>query len=259
MPRPSPFSENERQLMITLYERGYGPSDIIAQMGLACRPHQISYVISSQGKCLRPKGHLVNVQPISLEAVAFLDGHLLGDGYITRPHDGCSARFGLHLASRFHDFALWTRDVLAGCGIKSYNHCRSTSIFYTAARAALTDMRRRWYPDGYKEIPKDLVLSPNGLTAWYLGDGSLIRQTHGFAAHLYTNSFSFAEVEYLQWCLLDIFDVETTIHQYRHSKNSWSSDPSQAEPVLYIPQRAMPLFFEIIGACPVPSLCHKWP
>lgn len=259
MPRPSPFSENEIQFMIDLYEQGYGPSDIIAQLGLTCKPHQVSYAVSSRRGYLRPKGHLVNVQPISLEAVAFLDGHLLGDGHITRPHDGCNARFGLHLASRFHDFALWAGDVLADCGIKSYNHCRSTSVFYTAARAALTDMRQRWYPDGHKEIPKDLVLSPNGLAAWYLGDGSLIRRPRGVAVRFYTNSFSFAEVEYLQGCLFDTFNIKTTIHRHRPGTSGWATNPFRAVPVLYIPQQEAPLLFEIMGSCPVLSLRHKWP
>lgn len=257
MPRPFLFSEAEAQFIIGLYEQGHGPSDIIAQMGLTCKPHQISYVVSSRGGHLRSKGRLVNVQPLSLEAIAFLDGHLLGDGFISPLRTDGNSRFELHLARRFHDFALWTRDVLANYDIKSYSHRKSTSIFYTAAMTALTDMRQRWYPGGQKKIPRDLALSPDGLLAWYLGDGYSVRG--GRAAKLYTNCFSFAEVEYLQEYLFDTFDIETSIHQHTPGKNSWALNPSRAVPVLYIPQRETPRLFEIMGSCPVPSLYYKWP
>ena len=118
----------------------------------------------------------------------------------------------------------------------------------------MTDMRRRWYPHGVKAVPGDLVLEPIGLMAWYLGDGSLIRQSHGVAAYLYTNNFSFEEADLLQGILWDNFGVGVSIHHRRPGDGGWSSAPNQDAPVLYVPQRNTPRLFEIMGACPIPCM-----
>lgn len=49
----------------------------------------------------------------------------------------------------------------------------------------LTELKKKWYPNGIKIIPKDIILTPETCYWWYLGDGSsgnssLILCTNGF-------------------------------------------------------------------------------
>ena len=36
----------------------------------------------------------------------------------------------------------------------------------------LTEMRKKWYPNGKKSVPLDLILTPTTVLHWYLGDGN---------------------------------------------------------------------------------------
>jgi hypothetical protein len=61
----------------------------------------------------------------------------------------------------------------------------------------LLETRKKWYPNGKKAVPKDLILSEETLLYWFLGDGSIRFQNRAknpmsktFEIKLATDSFS---------------------------------------------------------------------
>lgn len=65
---------------------------------------------------------------------------------------------------------------------------------HTPASSYAAGLRGRWYVEGHKVIPRDIVLSPRLLATWYLDDGSL---TNGQMATLSTHCFTEADVDFL--------------------------------------------------------------
>lgn len=72
----------------------------------------------------------------------------------------------------------------------------------------LADQRRRWYPNGKKQVPLDLVLTPTTLLHWFCGDGKGgdAKGTLG----LCTDSFSQRDVEFLIERLKEDLDISAT-------------------------------------------------
>ena len=106
----------------------------------------------------------------------FLDGHLLGDGSIILSPNGKSACF--IQASKYYEYIMWLANQLVSFGVrilKIYNEI-SYGISYFILRTKyyrdFVKVRKRWYPNGRRIVPKDIHLSPNMLKYWYLDDGS---------------------------------------------------------------------------------------
>lgn len=59
-------------------------------------------------------------------------------------------------------------------------------------------MRIKWYPNGIKIVPRDLILTPKILAYWYMGDGGIWKSKRGSVKlTLYTDSFSFNDIQFL--------------------------------------------------------------
>ena len=121
----------------------------------------------------------VNHVQLSPEAIEFIEGELLGDGYL-QTHSKWSARLGYK--SKYNEYIDWLSKTLASFGIKQsggiamgHPFGRYTSYSYTSlSYEELKPMQERWYPQGKKVVPPDLILTPLVLRQWHIGDGCLI-------------------------------------------------------------------------------------
>jgi hypothetical protein len=118
----------------------------------------------------------------------------LGDGTLVEPW-----RWLLLVQERFHSLGLKTsmsrvqptaRPMIDGRPIRS----GPSWWMRSEVRPELKEERERWYPQGKKSVPQDLVLTPETIAHWICGDGSAVR-TGGF--YLHTQCFTRQECERL--------------------------------------------------------------
>jgi hypothetical protein len=76
-------------------------------------------------------------------------------------------------------------------------------------------IKQRWYPNGKKIIPKDLVLAPITVMNWYLGDGSShISSYRNMYAQLSTQGFCDEGVEQLG----DLLKITIGLSRVRYAR-----------------------------------------
>lgn len=144
--------------------------------------------------------------PLSDRDTQIIEGELLGDGCIPKPHGKAGAMFTYGTSREcYRD---WLCDWFADCGyeVRSYQYVQgadrdgwsetTTYRFETHTYFSLMDLRKRWYPDGEKIVPKGFELSPLSLRHWFIGDGSYPDGSDQLI--LYTDGFDDRSVEYLQ-------------------------------------------------------------
>jgi hypothetical protein len=71
--------------------------------------------------------------------------------------------------------------------------------------------RQRWYPEGLKRVPRDLIFTDEVLAGWFLGDG----HNDGRGLKLCTHNFPRKEVEWLGQELQRKYGYTTAIHADR--------------------------------------------
>lgn len=134
----------------------------------------------------------------------YIDGLLLGDGFISRPSDPPHEHRNLRYAQFFSmKFAEWCQKIVndfkyfginSAIGTTKFHLDNRTNKFYpttviqTNVYPQFKEFRNRWYPFNVKEVPNDIELSPITIKNWYLGDGSIGSDGHNIT--LCTESFS---------------------------------------------------------------------
>jgi len=111
---------------------------------------------------------------LSKEAVIYLDGLLLGDGSLIFSTNKKSVSYK-HSDKR-KEYLVYLRTKLLSFKIESlqiYKDNRGYFHLQTRSYRELVILRKRWYPNNKKSIPQDLILLPETLKNWYIGDGSL--------------------------------------------------------------------------------------
>lgn len=254
------YSETEIDKIVELYISGLGSTRIARRMGKG-KSSQVEYVLRLRQVKMRPagRGRPVNSFPGVSNLRNFIDGLLLGDGCLF-PVVGKHKNSGLIVNQRsdHKDFLSWIQDVLISEDIPSRIHPmskRNAHSLYTPRSIEFTKLRERWYPDG-KQVPKDIHLTPKSFIAWYLGDGT---KHPSDAMQIYTNSFSFPDVEFLASCILRDFGIKATVYEHVPGENSWTKHPNRARPVIYIKASQARWLFGLLGPCPVKSQSYKWP
>lgn len=161
-----------------------------------------------------------------------LDGLLLGDGSYNKRRNS-----RLQVASSKNSFIDGLSAELNILGLpnstyksKLAKHLRSLSYL------ELTNQRKRWYPNGIKAVPNNLILTPIICLFWYLGDGSLTKKDGTIKLH--TNCFSRAEVSNLISQLKSRFGIVS------HIQNNGEY------PIIYIESKSRNDWFTMIGKCP---------
>lgn len=136
--------------------------------------------------------------------VSIVDGLLLGDGRIGEKGllrlEQSKKRLGWleHVAFNLSTIGADTRLIpipprereLEGRKIRH----KGGGLVYTPCYVELQEQKKRWYPEGKKIVPEDVVLTPLSLAYWFCGDGSYDKSG---SLVFYTNSFRKENVERL--------------------------------------------------------------
>jgi len=217
--------------------------------------HTIWYWLKKLKILIRSRGegcHLTqgNHCILSQEAKEWLDGELLGDGCIISRHK-YSAYFAY--GSQYLEYAQYVSDILKSFGIKQSGKIRkqyqkkgnSHGYSYVSRDyEELLPIRKRWYPEGKKIIPRDLKLTPLTLRQEYIGDGYLGHPKNRKPyIELATNGFSILDIE---WLVKQLNNLGFKATQ-RYSSNT-----------IRISAHFTKAFLDYIGKCPVECYQYKW-
>lgn len=113
------------------------------------------------------------------------------------------------------------------------------------------DLRKRWYPDEIKIVPKDIDLSNEiVLKNWLYGDGTIIGNS---TLRFCTDDFVLDDVEFLKCKLNDIFNLHFKIIKFGKNKKN-----VQKYRLSICKRDGFFQFFEYIGECNVNCFDYKW-
>jgi hypothetical protein len=184
------------------------------------------------------------------KAIEWINGELLGDGCL-QSSSIYSARF--NYGSKYPEYIQYVSDILKSFGIKQggkitkqyYKETNCYAYLYASLRyAELFSIYKKWYPDGKKIIPRDIILTPSICKQWYIGDGSLIYREKGKSyIELATNGFSVSDVRWLVKELIELGFRATR----RPSRNT-----------IGISTHSTKQFLDYIGSSPVECYQYKW-
>jgi len=221
---------------------GTTPSVIKGQM----RRHNIPYRSHSEAVHIARANHC----DISKEAIEWINGELLGDGCLTG-RSPYSASFAC--GSKYIEYIEYVRDTLKSFGIEQigkinkYYHKDLNCYSYrycSRAYPELSIIRKQWYPEGKKIIPKDIKLTSLTLRQHYIGDGCL-----------HKSEDSNPDIQ-LCTCGFSIFDVDWFIKQLvglGFKATRWLSNNS-----IHISAYSTKEFLKYIGKSPVKCYEYKF-
>ena len=158
----------------------------------------ISIRSSGEGSHLRNGNHC----KLSPKAREWIEGELLGDGSLLVPPGSCSARFSY--GSKYLEYVQYVSDTLKSFGIEQVGRIRerkdkkwNSYSYCSCCYVELLPIRKHWYPEGKKVVPKDLELTSLVCRQWYIGDGCLKHPKRRPYIVLYSEGFSLNNVKWL--------------------------------------------------------------
>lgn len=146
-----------------------------------------------------------------------LEGHLLGDGYLTLPKRGKNALFAVKRSRKDEEYLLWTAynfpNFICSKGIlySEQFHKKNQKKYYFIQFASMqlpifTEYHKKWYPKGNKIVPRDLVLTPLTIAVWFCDDGCLCRAgKNNLSLEFSTRGFDYNDVVFLQENLVNLY------------------------------------------------------
>jgi len=192
-----------------------------------------------------------NVVILSKDALEFITGELLGDmSIVCKSNSSALISYG----SKYEQYLEYLRDELNKYGIKpskqiytriqKLNGVDYTSYHYRSlSYPQILELRRKWYPDGKKIVPKDITLTPLVCRQWYIGDGSLRHPTKSYNIEFATCGFSVDDTEFLK-LKFKVIGFDVTIQPAGNR--------------ISIKKRDVKRFLEYIGPCPIECYEYKW-
>ena len=184
---------------------------------------------------------------LSFKAVEWLNGELLGDGGLSSRSPN-SARY-LH-ASKHLEYCEYVRDTLKSFGIQQsgsihqYEHPKVYFQYVSLTYVQLRPLYMEWYPEGKKEVPRSVQLTPLTCRQWYIGDGSLSHpQDSKPYIRLATCAFPVADVE---WLIVQLQERGFLVTRLASNNTIRISVYSTKD------------FLRYIGDCPVECHKYKW-
>jgi len=136
----------------------------------------------------------------------FLDGLLLGDGFLfcnnnisaTYRHSDKHKNYIEYLKQQLKYFNVVSSENTWVKTGYTKGHKYTCYQMSTISYADFLPLRKRWYPDGKKIVPRDIILTPSVCLNWYIGDGSLMRNARGRTRiKLCTDGFPKSDVLFL--------------------------------------------------------------
>ena len=188
-----------------------------------------------------------NYLDLSLEAMDFINGELLGDGCVVS-YSKSSAQF--NYSSKYEEYLNWLSIQLNKYGIKQsgkihkcYTKWGLAYQYQSCSYKPLQILRKKWYPNGKKIIPKDIKLTGLSCRQWYIGDGSLEHNKRGKdGIRLATNGFRKRDV---------LFFINLMGKKGIKAKRLKSN-------VIRISTISTKDFLQFIGDCPISCYKYKW-
>lgn len=191
-----------------------------------------------------------------------LRGALLGDGSLVLHKNGVNALFSYVSKSRQHvefiakDFIDYSTDKCINekdrfdKRTEKYYHRVS---FHTIVSGTFTEEYNKWYINGVKHIPKDLILTPHMCLCWYIGDGCLRNNKKNNTQEivLCTNCFELNEIETI--LLPQLKQFEPRIYSINASEND-----KYNHTIGIFKKHNIKNFLDYIGDCPFEDYKYKW-
>lgn len=124
------------------------------------------------------------------ECGEFIDGFLLSDGFISPEYPKISwnvkyEEYDEHIKKNLAPYLPVSSRVFV-----LDKRCKNGGYFVSQGRTKchpdLKRQRERWYPNGIKKVPDDIVLTKKTCLEWYLGDGVL----QGVNCNMCTDGFT---------------------------------------------------------------------
>ena len=192
-----------------------------------------------------------------------LDGIMLGDGCLYKPKASPNQNAQLIYLSKSEQHVKFVgqyfENILSDEGYtyrkifdKRTNKYYEQNKFRTIHCTGLTEQYKRWYPNGKKIIPNDLILTPLKCLMWYIRDGSIsLNGSHRTQAIRFsTDCFEIIQQETILIPQLQNFNAVL----YKSSKNKQGKTVYN----IRIPHKSIRTFLEYIGECPFLDYTYKW-
>lgn len=179
-----------------------------------------------------------------------LKGELLGDGCILMS----SSRSALyHHGSKYREYVEWLSKTFADMGLeqvgkinKYWSEKGNAFGYHYQSRSypELVPLRKRFYPNGEKIVPKDLILTPIMARQWYIGDGRL------------GNSVKRRSQISFSTCAFDKRSIDHLLKELRGQGFKVNHWPSCNRIGMLV--ESVKDFLEYIGPCPIDCYRYKW-
>ena len=185
---------------------------------------------------------------LSQKAIEWLNGELLGDGCLYSQSKYSS---DFQCSSKYLEYCEYVRDTLKCFGIEQsseifrhYNKKYKSYSYRYRSRSyvELLHLRKKWYPEGKKIVPKDVTLTSLTMRQWYIGDGSLARPKKSKPCII------------LATCGFNISDVDWLVEQL--IKLGFKAKRRPAQNLISISTHSVENFLNYIGKCP--TECYKY-
>lgn len=184
------------------------------------------------------------------KAVDWIYGELLGDGCL-QSHSPFSANF--QYGSKHLEYIKYVSKTLQSFGIEQSGKIREkydkkwNSYAYQYASLSYVELlpiRKQWYPEGKKIVPKDIELTPLTCRQWVIGDGSLKHEKKR-RPHIILATYGFV-IEDVKWLVGQL--IKLGFKATRQPNNN----------SIRISQYSTKDFLDYIGKCPVECYQYKW-
>ena len=161
----------------------------------------------------------------SSELSEVFDGLLLGDGSLEVPKHS-ESRLSVEQRQPCIDWLYELERMClengVDCSVKQRKRQTTSGypgIFRTRNYKTFTDMFRRWYANGKKQVPKDVILTPRSIAHWYWGDGAT--GNGGYCMVFHTDGFCKEDVEFLQSRLQQEHGLKTRMNLRSGRVSDW--------------------------------------
>ena len=257
MARGIDFTKEDSDRIATAYLSGLTTRQVAAQYGVSASG--VKLVLRRRGSLLSSGDSRVrSLHDYDLSLVKeILDGELLGDGTYSwsHSHNACRvARFEMCVSLKHREHVEYLHAILgkhfplklrSSTGWYNLRGVKTTSYrtrLFSLFSRSLAEQKQRWYPNGKKQVPSDLVLTPVVLRHWYYGDGSM---SNGVL--LCSDGFSDSDLDALQAQLL-VLGFPTKRYPSTSGRRSR----------LHMGIAASRCFLKHIGPCEISCYRHKW-
>lgn len=165
-------------------------------------------------------------QTLTYEQKQFLNGLMLGDGSIVYPTKNGSLfpRLTITRKSTDIEYLNWQYNFFKEFynntpKLRSAYDKRTEKIYYscniqTKSGQIFKDYHNKWYLNGKKIVPRDLVLTPLTLLIWFLDDGCITTSSkNALTMKLSTDGFLKDDVSFLAQLLSDFIGKKINIYK----------------------------------------------